>query len=145
MKMEHINNYINENKIVPVFYDPSSEVTIEVIKACHAGGIKILEFTNRGDFAWEVFKEAELYCRKNLPDMILGAGSISDATMANLYISTGANFIVGPLTSKEVASASPFSISIKESSGMLFVVFISNKKGGIKPPLNYISIIRIYI
>ena len=98
-------NYINENKIVPVFYDPSSEVTIEVIKACHAGGIKILEFTNRGDFAWEVFKEAELYCRKNLPDMILGAGSISDATMANLYISTGANFIVGPLTSKEVASA----------------------------------------
>jgi hypothetical protein len=47
--------------------------------------------------------------------------------------------------SKEVARASPFSISIKESSGMLFVVFISNKKGGIKPPLNYISIIRIYI
>ena len=68
------------------------------MKALHKGGIKVLEFTNRGDFAWEVFNELEKYCREYLPDMILGAGSISDETMANMYISSGSNFIVGPLT-----------------------------------------------
>tara|TARA_Y100001934_G_scaffold280599_1_gene387742 strand:+ start:1100 stop:1669 length:570 start_codon:yes stop_codon:yes gene_type:complete len=75
------------------------------MKSLHKGGIKILEFTNRGDFALEVFNELEKYCQKNLPDMILGAGSISDETMANMYISSGSNFIVGPLTNKNVAIA----------------------------------------
>ena len=37
--------------------------------------------------------------------MILGAGSISDETMANMYISSGSNFIVGPLTNENVAVA----------------------------------------
>ena len=75
------------------------------IRDSHKGGIKVLEFTNRGDFAWEVFNELEKYCREYLPDMILGAGSISDETMANMYISSGSNFIVGPLTNESVALA----------------------------------------
>ena len=98
-------NYINENKIVPVFYNSDIDVSINVMKALHRGGIKVLEFTNRGDFAWEVFTDLEKYCRDNLPDMILGAGSISDDTMANMYISSGSNFIVGPLTNRAVALA----------------------------------------
>ena len=98
-------NYINENKVVPVFYNSDVDISINVMKSLHKGGIKILEFTNRGDFALEVFNELEKYCQKNLPDMILGAGSISDETMANMYISSGSNFIVGPLTNKNVAIA----------------------------------------
>ena len=98
-------NYINENKVVPVFYNSDVDISINVMKSLYNGGIKILEFTNRGDFALEVFNELEKYCQKNLPDMILGAGSISDETMANLYISSGSNFIVGPLTNKNVAIA----------------------------------------
>ena len=98
-------NYINENKIVPVFYNSDIDISINVMKALHKGGIKVLEFTNRGDFAWEVFNKLEKYCREYLPDMILGAGSISDETMANMYISSGSNFIVGPLTNKDVAFA----------------------------------------
>ena len=98
-------NYINENKVVPVFYNSDVDISINVMKSLHNGGIKILEFTNRGDFALEVFNELEKYCQKNLPDMILGAGSISDETMANMYISSGSNFIVGPLTNKNVAIA----------------------------------------
>ena len=64
-KLETLN-YIKKTKVVPVFYDPSLEVTIEVASACYKGGIKILEFTNRGDLAWEVFKELEKYCKENL-------------------------------------------------------------------------------
>ena len=59
-KLETLN-YIKKAKVVPVFYDASLEVTIEVASACYRGGIKILEFTNRGDLAWEVFKELEKY------------------------------------------------------------------------------------
>tara|TARA_B100000700_G_scaffold143181_1_gene159145 strand:- start:288 stop:956 length:669 start_codon:yes stop_codon:yes gene_type:complete len=98
-------NYINENKVVPVFYNSDVDISISVMKSLYKGGIKILEFTNRGDFALEVFNELEKYCQKNLPEMILGAGSISDETMANMYISSGSNFIVGPLTNKNVAIA----------------------------------------
>lgn len=98
-------NYIKKTKVVPVFYDPSPEVSIEVASACYRGGIKILEFTNRGDFAWEVFRDLEKYCKSNLPEMILGAGSVSDSTMADMYISMGANFIVGPLTNKGVSKS----------------------------------------
>ena len=130
--------------MVPVFYDPDPDVAIEVVSACHKGGIKILEFTNRGDFAWEVFKKLELFCRKNLPDMILGAGSISDSTMSDLYISMGANFIVGPLTNEEVARScnrkkipympgclTPTEISNAESLGCDVVkVFPADSVGG---------------
>tara|TARA_B100000586_G_scaffold246674_1_gene202911 strand:- start:93 stop:761 length:669 start_codon:yes stop_codon:yes gene_type:complete len=137
-------NYIKECKVVPVFYDPDPDVAIEVVSACHKGGIKILEFTNRGDFAWEVFKKLELFCRKNLPDMILGAGSISDSTMSDLYISMGANFIVGPLTNEEVARScnrkkipympgclTPTEISNAESLGCDVVkVFPADSVGG---------------
>ena len=49
----------------------------------------------------KVPKELEKYCKENLPEMVLGAGSISDATMADMYISMGANFIVGPLTKED--------------------------------------------
>ena len=98
-------NYISENKVVPVFYNSDVDTSINVMKSLHKGGIKILEFTNLGDFALEVFNELEKYCQKNLPDMILGAGSISDETMANMYISSGSNFIVGPLTNENVAVA----------------------------------------
>ena len=103
-KLETLN-YIKKTKVVPVFYDPSLEVAIEVASACYRGGIKILEFTNRGDLAWEVFKDLEKYCKENLPEMVLGAGSISDSTMADMYISMGANFIVGPLTNESVATS----------------------------------------
>ena len=98
-------NYINNNKVVPVFYDPDIEIVKKITESCYKGGIKILEFTNRGDFAWEVFKELELFCRENFPEMILGTVSIVDSSTADLYMSLGSNFIVGPVTNSEVAKA----------------------------------------
>jgi len=66
-------------------------------------GCRLLEFTNRGDFAPEVFKELSRYCQRELPSMILGVGSILDAPTAALYVAYGANFVVGPYTNPEVA------------------------------------------
>jgi 2-dehydro-3-deoxyphosphogluconate aldolase / (4S)-4-hydroxy-2-oxoglutarate aldolase len=91
--------------VVPVFYHADLKVAREVAAACAAGGCNLLEFTNRGDHAWEVFSELERYCAKELPRLILGVGSVVDAGTASLYINCGANFVVGPLLNADVARA----------------------------------------
>ena len=94
---------MKETGIVPVFYNSDIEVSKKVVKACYDGGIRAFEFTNRGDFAHEVFRDLVKYATKECPDMIMGIGSIVDAPTATLYIQMGANFIVGPLFNPEVA------------------------------------------
>ena len=89
--------------MVPVYYNEDANTAKNVLKACYAGGIRTFEFTNRGDFAHEVFAELSKYAAKECPDMILGIGSIVDAPTASLYIQLGANFIVGPLFNPDVA------------------------------------------
>lgn len=91
--------------MVPVFYNADVEVAKKVAAAVFAGGCPLLEFTNRGDHAWEVFTDLEHYCRKELSGMILGVGSIVDPGTASLYINCGVNFVVGPLLNAEVARA----------------------------------------
>ncbi|MBA7631924.1 putative KHG/KDPG aldolase [subsurface metagenome] len=95
-------NSMVELGVIPVFYNPDLEVAKKVVKACRDGGARVVEFTNRGDHAVEVFSELELYCRKELPDVILGIGSVIDPYMAAMYIARGANFVVGPLLNPEV-------------------------------------------
>lgn len=92
-----------EQGVIPVFYHPDVEVCKNVIQACADGGAKCIEFTNRGDFAWEVFKEVNKYFLKADPTVIMGVGSVIDAPTAGLYIANGANFVVGPLLNAEVA------------------------------------------
>jgi 2-keto-3-deoxy-6-phosphogluconate aldolase len=92
-----------ETGMVPVFYHKDIEIAKNVLKACYEGGVRVFEFTNRGEFAHEVFGELNKFAAKECPDMILGIGSIVDAPTAALYIQLGANFIVGPLFNPEVA------------------------------------------
>jgi 2-dehydro-3-deoxyphosphogluconate aldolase/(4S)-4-hydroxy-2-oxoglutarate aldolase len=96
-------NAITESGLVPIFYHPDVEVARQVILACAAGGSRIVEFTNRGDFAFQVFTELAQYFAKHNPEIILGVGSIVDAPTAALYIASGANFIVAPSLNPEVA------------------------------------------
>ena len=97
---------MKETGMVPVFYNSDLEVSKNVLKACYEGGVRVFEFTNRADFAHEVFGELVKYSAKECPEMILGIGSIVDAPTAALYIQLGANFIVGPLFNPEVAKVS---------------------------------------
>jgi 2-dehydro-3-deoxyphosphogluconate aldolase/(4S)-4-hydroxy-2-oxoglutarate aldolase len=101
-RLEVLNAVVNTG-LVPVFYQADPEVARRVAKAIAAGGCRLLEFTNRGDFAPEVFKELSRYCQKELPEMILGVGSIVDDATAGLYVAYGANFVVGPILNERVA------------------------------------------
>ena len=94
---------IRETGIVPIFYHKDAETCRNVIKACYTGGLKVFEFTNRGDFAHEIFGELNKWAEKELPDLIMGVGSVVDAGTTSLYIQLGANFIVSPLLNAEMA------------------------------------------
>lgn len=94
---------MKETGIVPVFYNADVEVSKNVLKACYEGGIRAFEFTNRGDFAQDVFAELVKFANKELPGMIMGVGSIVDSGTAALYIQLGANFVVGPVFNPAVA------------------------------------------
>ena len=89
--------------MVPVFYHSDRETARKVLSACYRGGVRAFEFTNRGDFAHEIFSSLVKYAREECPDMILGAGTVVDAGTASLYMQCGADFIVGPLFNGDVA------------------------------------------
>lgn len=89
--------------MVPVFYNKDAQTAKMVLKACYDGGVRVFEFTNRGDFAHEVFAEIVKYAAVECPEMALGVGSVVDAPTAALYIQSGACFIVGPMFNPEVA------------------------------------------
>jgi len=94
---------MEETGLVPLFYNPDPQVCREVIAACHAGGARVFEFTNRGDFAHEVFAEVRKWALKELPGMMIGAGSVPDAPTAAIFMQMGADFIVSPSLNPEVA------------------------------------------
>ena len=92
-----------DQSVIPVFYHPDVELCKDVIQACANGGAKCVEFTNRGDFAADVFLQVTKYFAKADPSVIMGVGSICDAPTAGIYIANGAKFVVGPLLNADVA------------------------------------------
>ena len=74
---------IHNSGMVPLFYHHDIEVAKNILKACYDGGARLLEFTNRGDFAHNVFKALIEYANQSLTGMILGIGSVTDAASAS--------------------------------------------------------------
>jgi 2-dehydro-3-deoxyphosphogluconate aldolase/(4S)-4-hydroxy-2-oxoglutarate aldolase len=94
-----------DSGLVPVFYHNDLEVAKKVALAVAQGGSRHLEFTNRGDFAFQVFSALNKWCAKEVPQLILGAGSVVDPGTAVLYINSGADFVVGPVLNADIARA----------------------------------------
>jgi 2-dehydro-3-deoxyphosphogluconate aldolase/(4S)-4-hydroxy-2-oxoglutarate aldolase len=92
-----------EIAVIPVFYNSDIEISKKVLTACYNGGARIFEFTNRGDFAHEIFGELVKYANKELPGMILGIGSVLEEATTALYLQLGANFIVSPILNEKMA------------------------------------------
>lgn len=89
--------------IVPVFYHSDADIAKRVVKACYDGGIRVFEFTNRGDRAHKTFKDVAEYAAAECPDMAIGAGTVVDPATAALYMQVGSSFIIGPLLNADVA------------------------------------------
>ncbi len=146
--------------IVPVFYNDDLEICKQVVKACYDGGARLFEFTNRGDFAHEVFSELSKYVNRELSGMILGVGSVLEEATTAIYLQLGANFIVSPILNKRMAKicnrrkvawipgcGSLSEISFAEELGAEIVkIFPAGQVGGpdfikaIKGPMKHTSI-----
>ena len=101
----HVAKVMEETGMIPLFYHSDIELGKKVLKACYDGGARLMEFTARGDFAFEVFSELNKYAIKELPGMIMGVGSITDAGAASMFMQMGANFIVTPSLREDIAIA----------------------------------------
>jgi 2-dehydro-3-deoxyphosphogluconate aldolase/(4S)-4-hydroxy-2-oxoglutarate aldolase len=95
---------INQTPFFVFFNNEDTGVCQKIISACYAGGIRILEFTNRRKNAGTVFSELRSWVRSEFSDLILGAGTIYDASTAERFIDMGADFIVSPAVDDEVGS-----------------------------------------
>jgi len=99
----HVLNTVVETGLVPLYYNKDAEIVKKVVKACYDGGARVFEFTNRGEYAHEVFGEVNKWAAVNCPELVMGVGSVVDAGTASLYIQLGANFIVSPSLNPDLA------------------------------------------
>jgi len=96
-------NTLVQDGLVPLFYNGNVDTAKGIAGALAKGGAHLLEFTNRGDFAIDVFSALVKHCAQANPDLIIGVGSVEDAPTAALFMAHGANFVVGPCFNPEVA------------------------------------------
>ncbi len=90
--------------LVPLFTHNDLEICLSVLRACYEAGVRVFEFTNRTENSFVNFKELISIAETEMPEMILGIGTIYDAATANKYIEIGTNFIVAPIMNPEVGA-----------------------------------------
>lgn len=90
--------------MIPVFNHSELEVCKSIVKACYDGGLRVFEFTNRSESAYNVFVGLKKYISETFPDMLIGVGSIIDAPTTSKFITAGADFIVSPAMIPEMAA-----------------------------------------
>lgn len=88
--------------IVPMFYHGEREVARKIVDVSYQGGVRVIEFTNRGPHAFEVFKDLLQYAEQ-YSGLIIGIGTILDPKTTEKYIKAGAHFIVSPILRPEMA------------------------------------------
>jgi 2-dehydro-3-deoxyphosphogluconate aldolase / (4S)-4-hydroxy-2-oxoglutarate aldolase len=99
-----ISNAIIAQGILPLYFNASESISINVLKAIYAAGIKAVEYTNRGETALANFKKMIELRNAEMPDMLLGVGTIKNMQQANEYLATGADFLVSPGFVPDVAA-----------------------------------------
>jgi 2-dehydro-3-deoxyphosphogluconate aldolase / (4S)-4-hydroxy-2-oxoglutarate aldolase len=105
-KKEKIIQSIVQQGILPLYFHPEETTSIKVLKALYEAGIRVTEYTNRGKSAFKNFRSLKKLCNKQIPEMILGLGTILDSKAALKAIEVGAEFLVSPGYSKEIARLS---------------------------------------
>ncbi len=88
--------------LVPLFTHNELELCLGVLRACYEAGVRVFEFTNRTQNSFNNFTELVKIAAAEMPEMILGIGTIYDAQMAEKFINVGTNFIVAPIMNPEV-------------------------------------------
>ncbi|MCB0777401.1 MAG: bifunctional 4-hydroxy-2-oxoglutarate aldolase/2-dehydro-3-deoxy-phosphogluconate aldolase [Chitinophagaceae bacterium] len=142
-KTKQITESIIAQGILPLYFNSSEEVSLDVLKAIYRAGIKAVEYTNRGDAALDNFKKMAALRNAEMPGMLLGVGTIKNMEHAKDYMAAGADFLVSPGFVPDVASycvandifyapgcMTPTEIIAAENAGIKFIkLFPGNMLG----------------
>lgn len=104
--MNSIIQTIRNQKIVPLFYDASFEVSKETVKALYEAGIRAIEYTNRGIQALENFTKLKEISVTEFPGLLLGIGTVKNTKEMDDYARAKADFIITPVISEELVKHS---------------------------------------
>lgn len=100
----HIVETLKRTGLVPLFSTDSLQDAIHIVEAAYAGGMRVVEFTNRTANALEVFKGL-IAERERYPELIIGIGTVMDSATTHSYIKAGADFIISPILKPSMAQA----------------------------------------
>lgn len=103
MSADQIVDAIVNQGMLPLFYADSETITIKIVETLYKAGIRVFEYTNRGDAAITNFSKLVIARDERMPDLLLGIGTIKSKKEAEQYIQVGADFIVAPIVNTEVA------------------------------------------
>lgn len=102
-KIQKISDAIVQQGMLPLYFNADETVSVEVLRAIYKAGVKAVEYTNRGEAALKNFTKMVGVRNEEMPDLLLGVGTIKNLQQANDYMSVGADFLVSPGFVKEVA------------------------------------------
>ena len=134
---------ITNQGMLPLFFHPDEQISINITKAVYKAGVRVIEYTNRGKEALVNFKKLKEEALKSMPDLKLGIGTIKTPEEAQNFIDAGTDFIVCPIVTPEVAEVvhkagllwipgcmTPTEISIAQKHGAgLIKIFPANILG----------------
>lgn len=142
-KTQQITDAIIQQGILPLYFNADETTSVEVLRAIYSAGIKAVEYTNRGDEALNNFIRMTTVRNAEMPDLLLGVGTIKNLKDAKNYMAAGADFLVSPGFVKEVAEyavtkdifyapgcMTPSEIIATENAGIKFIkLFPGNMMG----------------
>ena len=102
-KAQQVLALIKQQKVMPLYYHDSAAISMQAAWALYAGGIRLIEYTNRGANALKNFNELRKLVDAEMKDLQLGVGTIKSADDAKKFIAAGADFVVAPIVNPEVA------------------------------------------
>ncbi len=144
MSVQEISAQVKQTGFMPLFSSTDLTVSQQVLKASYEGGVRLFEFTNRSANSFDIFKALRTYCDRELPDMVLGIGTIKNCRQAQQFIDAGADFLISPLILEEIhevaskhqklwmpGCATPTEIGTAENWGIEIVkIFPARQLGG---------------
>lgn len=143
MNTQQISDAIISQGILPLYFHASEEVSLETLRAIYRAGIRAVEYTNRGEQALSNFSSMVALRNAEMPDLLLGVGTIKNSQQATDYLAAGADFLVSPGFVPEVAAhcvqqdvfyapgcMTPSEIIAAENAGIRFIkLFPGNMLG----------------
>lgn len=134
MNAQKVTETIVAQGILPLYFHEDEEITLDVLKAIYKAGIKAVEYTNRGDAALHNFGKMLALRNAEMPDLLLGIGTIKNVAQAQIFLDQGADFFISPGFVPEVATfllsqdkfyspgcMTPSEIIASENAGVTFI------------------------